>query len=83
MNILPKPEVNREQCIEGMCWNSEEKCKYIYNDENGDFCKAYIIPATWKRIGGCPLSSIAAIETQETVKKINPLKASKRSRRKK
>jgi hypothetical protein len=82
MNTLP--EVHRECIIEGMCTNDTEKCKYVYSDENiGDVCRAYIIPATWKRMGGCPLSSIAPIEEKETVKKINPLKASKRSRRKK
>ena len=44
-------------------------------------CTAYLHPEAWKRKGGCPLSTIASEDKKTDKKKINPLKASKRSRR--
>jgi hypothetical protein len=46
----------------------------------GDVCIAYINPSVMFRLGPCALKSNKVIETSGK-KKINPLKASKRARR--
>lgn len=79
MNILPKPEVNREQCIDGLCTFEGQVCNKVYSDEkNGNVCIAYEKPSRWIR--GCRLSSIVRL-TEKQKKKINPLKASRRKNR--
>lgn len=74
--FLPNPEIKREQCIE-QC----NGCNKIYSDENiGNVCIAYVNPNALFRLGECALKSNKVIE-KDTKKKINPIKMSKRLRR--
>ena len=76
--FLPNPHIEREQCVT-QC----EGCNKMYSDENiGDVCIAYFSPKAKHRLG-CALQSNRKIEADATAKKINPIKASKRARRKK
>lgn len=72
--FLPNSDISREQCIKE-CLG----CNKMFSDVNiGNVCIAYVDPKIWK--GVCPLQSNKKIETVKG-KKINPLKASKRMRR--
>lgn len=64
----------REQCVEECIG-----CNKLVSDEN--VCIAYISPKAIHRLG-CGLKSNREI-VEEDKKKINPLKASKRSKKKK
>ncbi len=76
--FLPNPKTKREQCIEPC-----QGCNKMYSDENiGDVCIAYKNPKFIHRLGGCALQSNKVIESIKQ-KKTNPIKASKRLRRKK
>ena len=76
--FLPNPHVKREQCVVGC-----EGCKKMYSDNTiGDVCIAYRDPKVMFNRGGCFLHSNKKVEA-EAKKKINPIKASKRLRRKK
>jgi len=74
--FLPKREVKREQCIKACIG-----CNKMYSGHNiGDVCIAYVDPKKAHRLGVCALKS-NKVELVEGKKKTNPLKASKRSRR--
>ena len=74
-NVLPNPSVKREQCVE-QC----KGCEKMFSDENiGDVCIAYVSPKAVHRIG-CALQTNKEV-TQEKAQKVNPIKASKRARR--
>jgi hypothetical protein len=80
--FLPRPYINREKCVVE-CMG----CKKMYSEIplgecvlEDHVCIAYINPkAIQKR--GCALQSNKA-KLEEVKKKVNPLKASKRARRK-
>ena len=75
--ILPNPDIKREQCVE-QC----NGCNKMFSASDiGDVCIAYVSPREKHRIG-CPLQSNKVSEVVE-IKRINPLKASKRSTRRK
>jgi hypothetical protein len=67
---------DREQCVEECIG-----CNKLVSDEGGNVCIAYISPKAIHRLG-CGLKSNREI-VEEDKKKINPLKASKRSKKKK
>lgn len=72
---LPNPHMERHQCVE-KC----NGCNKMYSDENyGDVCIAYFSPIAMHRLG-CALQS-NKVQEEVSKKKINPLKASKRARR--
>jgi hypothetical protein len=78
--VLPNPHVEREQCVPE-CMG----CEKMYSDIplgqcclEDHVCIAYISPKAIHRIG-CALQTNRQEETTEK-KKINPIKASKRSR---
>lgn len=74
--VLPRPEVEREQCVQ-LCGG----CNKMFSDENiGDVCIAYVSPKAAHRLGDCALRSNKE-SVVEQGKKVNPLKASKRARR--
>lgn len=82
--FLPHPEVERKPCVPECM-----KCKKIYSDLplgecsiEDHVCIAYVDPSLIHRRGGCYLHSNKKVEVQAK-KKINPIKASKRARRKK
>jgi len=76
VKVLPNPDAYREQCVE-KCMG----CNRMYSDENiGDVCISYPSPASVQRLG-CPMQSNKEVE-KKNVKKVNPIKASKRARRK-
>lgn len=76
-DILPNSHIKREQCV-GEC----EGCEKMYSNEIiGDVCIAYVSPKAIHRLG-CALKTNKEIVIEQE-KKINPLKASKRARRKK
>jgi hypothetical protein len=54
--------------------------KYVIRYPAGFVCKSYAFPRSRKKIGGCALCSIPTEEARIKAK-VNPLKASKRSRR--
>jgi hypothetical protein len=75
-NVLPNPDVKREQCV-----NECKGCQKMFSDENiGDVCIAYVNPKAIHRIG-CSLKTNKELEYIKA-QKLNPIKASKRSRRK-
>jgi hypothetical protein len=55
-------------------------CKKITED---NFCEAYINPEGKWAVGGCGISTHISKLSEEVKKKINPLKASKRLKKKK
>lgn len=55
--------------------------KYVARYPAGFVCESYAFPRSRDKVGGCALCSIPAQEAQESKKKTNPLKASKRARR--
>lgn len=76
--FLPRPEITREQCVEGC-----EGCGKMYSDNGtniGEVCVAYVSPKAQFRRGVCLLKTNRTFE-EEGGKKINPLKASKRARK--
>jgi hypothetical protein len=82
--FLPNPHVKREPCVPECM-----KCKKIYSDLplgecsiEDHVCIAYRDPSAIHRKGGCYLHSNKKVEVVDK-KKINPIKQSKRLRRKK
>jgi hypothetical protein len=82
--VLPNPHVKRENCVPECIG-----CKKIYSNLplgecnlEDHVCIAYTSPKAMNRLGVCALHSKRIIESVEK-KKINPIKASKRARRKK
>lgn len=74
--FLPNPDIHREQCVKGC-----DGCNKMYSDNTvGDVCIAYIDPKYWFDRGGCALKSNKMFDDSGK-KKINPIKASKRARR--
>jgi len=74
--FLPNPDAQREQCVE-KCMG----CRKMYSDEYiGDVCVSYANPSAIQRLG-CPIQFQDKVEDTKK-KKINPIKASKRARRK-
>lgn len=74
--VLPNPDIPREQCIE-QCLG----CNKMYSDSViGDVCIAYVNPKISFRLGTCALKSNKELVSSGK-KKVNPLKASKRARR--
>ncbi len=57
-----------------------EGCNKILESATGRFCKVYPDPIAKWSLGGCPTASHLKREVKEE-QKINPLKASKRSRK--
>jgi hypothetical protein len=57
-----------------------EGCNKILESATGRFCKVYPDPIAKWSLGGCPTASHLKKEVKEE-QKINPLKASKRSRK--
>jgi hypothetical protein len=58
-----------------------EGCSKIIECPTGKYCMIYPDPVSKWAIGGCPMASHIDKGTAETKQKINPLKASKRSKR--
>jgi len=81
-SVLPNPHIKREPCVE-QCMG----CHKIYSDLplgecslEDHVCIAYVSPKAIHRIG-CALKTNREME-QEKAQKLNPIKASKRARRK-
>lgn len=84
---LPNPEAHREPCIDKCMGCNKVFTKQVVNIESTilveeDVCIAYAKPEKMHRLGHCALASNKQLQTQEK-KKVNPLKASKRSKRRK
>lgn len=74
-NPITNQPIQRLQCVEA-CTG----CDKLFEDSNlGDVCVAYYNPSERQRLG-CALQSNREL-TKEEVKKINPLKASKRKKK--
>ena len=75
--VLPNPDAPRAPIVEKCAG-----CNKIYDDGTLpiQFCISYAVPASRQRLG-CPLQSNREM-TKEEIKKVNPLKASKRSKKK-
>lgn len=80
---LPNPEIDRDACVPE-CMG----CNKMYTDLplgqcvlEDHVCIAYVDPSYWHhKMGKCPLQSNKKEEVT-TQKKVNPIKASKRLRR--
>lgn len=72
--VLPNDHIHREMIVEEC-----DGCNKVWSNGIESFCKSYTDPAKVHR-RGCFLKSNKEIE-QTKKKKINPLKASKRARR--
>jgi len=57
-----------------------ELCSGCLKADNIDECSIYSMPSVWVKKGGCPMKTNKKVEIKKD-KKINPLKASKRSNR--
>lgn len=57
-----------------------EGCAKIVEQPTGQYCRVYPDPASKWATGNCPTASHIKKEIKETNQKINPLKASKRSK---
>ena len=77
---------NNECSFNGTCQPVVEECKTAgkkggeCNNIEGGFCKVYAAPAIKWLNDKCPMTSDRNIEIEQ-VKKINPLKASKRRKK--
>jgi len=58
-----------------------EGCNKVIELAGGKYCKVYPEPAAKWIIGICPTASHVKREVKEVVQKLNPLKASKRSKK--
>lgn len=68
----------------GSCHTVIDKCdgcEKIIECPTGRYCMIYPEPASKWSVGRCTTASHTQRDTKETTQKINPLKASKRSRR--
>jgi len=68
----------------GICKTIVEKCEgcnKIIEYTSAKYCRVYPDPNAKWSIGGCPTASHVKKGKEEVVQKINPLKASKRSKK--
>jgi len=68
----------------GSCKVIVEKCTgcaRILENGTGNYCRIYPDPSAKWAIGGCPSASHLKKAVKEETQKINPLKASKRSKK--
>jgi hypothetical protein len=66
----------------GSCHTITERCggcNKVIDCQTGQYCKVYPEPTSKWFSGNCPTATHIKREITETVQKINPLKASKRS----
>lgn len=73
-------DLNKYCMLEKQCEKIVDQCVGCNRIENG-YCKAFIRPATRWLAGNCTLASHIVYEAKE-VKKVNPLKLSKKSSKK-
>ena len=84
-SFLPNPDAEREPCVPE-CDGCNRRYERIIVTEGGmipvidDVCISYTNPAAIHRLG-CPMKSNKVVESTNGKKKINPLKLSKRLRR--
>jgi hypothetical protein len=57
-------------------------CSRVIELASGTYCRIYPDPSTRWAYGICPMASHVKKEVKEAVQKLNPLKASKRSKKK-
>ena len=76
--------MGRKDCKlpEKKCYPVVEFCKGCGKIEN-DYCKSYAHPQVkWEMTGACPLATHIEKKAEEEKKKLNPIKASKKSKKK-
>ena len=66
----------------GSCHTIVEQCdgcQKIVEYPTGKYCMSFLDPSSKWKNGTCPMATHIKVETKEESKKINPIKASKRS----